>query len=82
MLVLDLYNENLLLSYDYVYETMSDIKENVRVDSGTEDELAAPSKLYRVKLRKSAAGQASSAGLYATTHANVSKAGLIHGNSH
>lgn len=61
---------------------MSDIKENVWVDSGAEDELAAPSKLCRVTLRNSAAGQASSAGHNATTHANVSKAGLIHGNCH
>lgn len=44
-----------------LYESVSDIKENTRADSGTEDELSAPSKLSRVTPRNSSTGQASPA---------------------
>lgn len=54
------------------YKTVSDTKENIAIDSGTEDELTAPSKLFRVTPRNSVAGQASPIGLDPTPYANVS----------
>ena len=59
-----------------LYKTVSDIKENIVIDSGTEDELSPPSKLFRVTPRNSAAGQASPTGLDPTADANVSNIGL------
>ena len=53
-----------------LYKMMSDIRES---DSGTEDELSASSKLFRVPPRHSAAGQACSV----TPHANVSNLWLV-----
>lgn len=58
------------------YKTESDTKENLRVDSGTEDELSAPSKLCRVTPRNSIAGQASPTGRDPTPYTNVSNPGL------
>ena len=51
---------------------ISDTKENIVIDSGTEDELSAPSKLFRVTPRNSVAGQANPIGLDPTSYANVS----------
>lgn len=60
------------------YKTVSDIKENLRVDSGIEDELSAASQLIRVTPRKSTAGQASPTGRDPTPYANLRHlAGLI-----
>ena len=52
---------------------MSDTKEYMWLDSGTEDELSASSKLFRVTPRHSAAGQACSV----TSYANVSNLCLV-----
>lgn len=60
-----------------LYEKMSDIKENIRVDAGMEDELSAPSKLVRITL---AAGQASPTGHDPTAYANVSNFGPTYVN--
>ena len=56
-----------------LYKMISDIRENTCSDSGTEDELSASSKLFRVTPRHSAAGQACSV----TSHANVSSLWLV-----
>ena len=48
-----------------------DLKENIRVDSGTEDELSVPTKLSRVTPRNSLAGKPSPTSLNPTPHANV-----------
>lgn len=62
------------------YKTVSDTKKNIRVDSGTDDELSAPSKLFRVTPRKYAAGQASPIGHDPTPYAKVSNPGLNYGS--
>ena len=59
-----------------LYKTVSDTKENLRIDSGTEDELSAPSKPFRVTPRNSIAGQASPTGRDPTPYTNVSDPGL------
>lgn len=79
------FHEGVLGRGDYVnrsmlYETMSNIKENIRVDSGTEDELSAPSKLFCVTPRNSAAGQACPTEQGRTPFANVSNPGRSYGN--
>lgn len=60
-----------------LYQAVSDSKENIRVDSGTEDELSAPSKSFRVTSWNSVAGQASHTGHDPTSYANVSSPWLI-----
>lgn len=48
-----------------------DLKENIKVDSGTEDELSVPTKLSGVTPRNSLAGKPSPTSLNPTPHANV-----------
>ena len=47
------------------------LKENIKVDPGTEDELSVPTKLSRVTPRNSLAGNPSPTSLNPTPHANV-----------
>ena len=54
----------------------TDYKENVRVDSGTEDELSVPTKLSHVTPRSSVAGKTSPV-LNLTPHANVRDCNLM-----
>ena len=61
-------------------EIMSNIKEDVWMDSGIEDELSAPSKWFHIAPRNSPAGQASSVGHNPTTHTNARSLGLLYGN--
>ena len=55
----------------------ADLKENIRSDSGTEDELSAPTKLSRVAPRNSLAGRPSPTSLNPTPHANVRDTGRL-----
>ena len=61
-------------------EIMPNIKEDMWMDSGIEDELSAPSNLFHIAPRNSPAGQASSAGHNPLTHTNVSNLGLLYGD--
>ncbi|KAK3172776.1 hypothetical protein OEA41_006101 [Lepraria neglecta] len=54
-----------------------DIRENIRVESGTEDELSVPTKLSRVTPRNSLAGKPSPTSLNPTPHANLRQLAAI-----
>ena len=61
-------------------ETISTIREDMWMGSGSEDDFSAPSDFFHIAPRNSPAGQASSVGHNPTTHTNVRNLGLLYGS--